>query len=64
MSRDNTVSGGIALADTRDLEEEFALDVRVVEASQPVGNLLLSTSDNCGSTCDGTACTSTMAYPA
>lgn len=38
------------------LDAEFALDVRVVEAVQPVGNLLLSTSDNCGSTCEKDAC--------
>ncbi|WP_218125593.1 FxLD family lanthipeptide [Sinosporangium album] len=37
------------------LEEEFILDVRVVEAAQPVAGLLRSTSDNCGSTCEGTA---------
>ncbi|HEY3896322.1 MAG TPA: FxLD family lanthipeptide [Pseudonocardiaceae bacterium] len=38
------------------LDGEFALDVRVVEAAQPDGNLLLSTSDNCGSTCEKDAC--------
>ncbi|GAA4101161.1 FxLD family lanthipeptide [Actinomadura miaoliensis] len=59
-----SVPVGTEIADTAALDEEFALDVRVVEASQPVAGLLLSTSDNCGSTCDGTACTSTMAYPA
>ncbi|MBA9003065.1 FxLD family lanthipeptide [Thermomonospora cellulosilytica] len=63
MGTGNGISGVLASAGTA-LDEEFALDVRVVEASQPVGGLLLSTSDNCGSTCDGTACTSAMAYPA
>jgi FxLD family lantipeptide len=45
-------------------DEEFMLDVRVVEASQPVSGLLRSTSDNCGSSCSGTACTSFVDYPA
>jgi FxLD family lantipeptide len=45
-------------------DEEFTLDVRVVEASQPVSGLLRSTSDNCGSSCSGTACTSFVDYPA
>lgn len=52
-----SVSGATALAeDDTALDEEFVLDVRVVEAAQPVGNLLLSTSDNCGSTCEKDAC--------
>jgi FxLD family lantipeptide len=44
-------------------DKEFTLDVRVVEAVQPVGSLLLSTSDNCGSTCSGSACNSSTSYP-
>jgi FxLD family lantipeptide len=60
----DSVSGATALAeDIAGFEEEFALDVRVVEACQPAGSLLLSTSDNCGSTCSGTACTSSAGYP-
>src|SRR5262249_36777665 len=39
------------MADTA-LDAEFTLDLRVVEAALPVGNLLLSTSDNCGNTCE------------
>jgi FxLD family lantipeptide len=45
------------------LDTEFTLDVRVVEAGLPVHGLLRSTSDNCGSTCSGTACTSALADP-
>lgn len=53
----DNVSVAMALAkDDTALDGEFALDVRVVEAAQPVGNLLLSTSDNCGSTCEKDAC--------
>jgi FxLD family lantipeptide len=59
-------SGAAALAvDDTALEEEFTLDVRVVEATRPVPNLLLSTSDRCGNTCeDGAdACLSYIADP-
>lgn len=46
-----------------DLDLEFTLDLRVVEATQPAGNLLLSTSDNCGSTCEKDACISYTGDP-
>ncbi|MGH3865768.1 MAG: FxLD family lanthipeptide [Pseudonocardiaceae bacterium] len=59
----DNLSGAVALAPRAGLAEEFALDVRVIEAAQPVANLLLSTSDNCGSTCSGTACPSQLSYP-
>ncbi|MGH4016745.1 MAG: FxLD family lanthipeptide [Pseudonocardiaceae bacterium] len=53
----DSFSGATMLAeDNTVLDDEFALDVRVVEAAQPVGNLLLDTSDNCGSTCEKDAC--------
>lgn len=45
-------------------DEDFVLDVRVVEALQPVASLLQDTSDGCGSTCQGTACTSFTDDPA
>jgi FxLD family lantipeptide len=60
----DSVSGVTALADDiAEFEEEFALDVRVV-GGEPVGSLLLSTSNGCGSTCSGTACNSSAGYPA
>ena len=43
--------------------EEFQLDVTVVTAGVPVAALMLSTSDGCGSTCSGTACTSFTSDP-
>jgi FxLD family lantipeptide len=46
-----------------DVDAEFDLDVRVVEAGEPVGALLRSTDDNCGSTCSGTACVTNVANP-
>lgn len=62
----DSVSSATALAvDDATLDEEFALNVRVVEATRPVANLLLSTSDDCGNTCeDGAdACLSFIADP-
>ncbi|WP_150244687.1 FxLD family lanthipeptide [Nocardiopsis quinghaiensis] len=45
--------------------DEFSLDIQVVEEStQVLPGLLRSTSDNCGSTCDGTACVSFVSDPA
>jgi FxLD family lantipeptide len=35
---------------------EFDLDLRVVEAAYPIAKLLCDTSDQCGSTCSGSAC--------
>lgn len=46
-----------------DLDAEFTLNLRVVEAALPVGNLLLSTSDNCGNTCEKDACISFTGDP-
>jgi FxLD family lantipeptide len=59
-------TGASALAvDDAGLEEDFTLDVRVVEALSPVAQLMLSTSDECGSTCEdgATACVSDTADP-
>lgn len=50
------------MADTA-LDAEFRLNLRVVEAALPVGNLLLSTSDNCGQTCEKDACISFTGDP-
>lgn len=45
--------------------DEFALDIQVVEeSSQPLAGLLRTTSDNCGSSCDGSACVSFASDPA
>jgi FxLD family lantipeptide len=43
--------------------EQFRLDVTAVTAGVPVPSLMLSTSDGCGSTCSGTACTSFTSDP-
>lgn len=36
-------------------EAEFELDLRVVESAYPIAKLLCDTSDQCGSTCSGSA---------
>ncbi|MFJ2115630.1 MULTISPECIES: FxLD family lanthipeptide [unclassified Streptomyces] len=53
-----------AASTTAAFDSEFTLDVRVVEAGLPVRDLLRDTSDNCGSTCSGTACVSFVGDPA
>ncbi|MFJ6136512.1 FxLD family lanthipeptide [Kitasatospora sp. NPDC094019] len=40
------------------LADDFDLDLQIVEGADPVAALLRSTDDNCGSTCDGSACAS------
>lgn len=51
-------------AATTQVDVDFSLDVRVLEAGLPVRDLLRDTSDNCGSSCSGTACTSFVGDPA
>ncbi|MBQ0863068.1 FxLD family lanthipeptide [Streptomyces sp. RK75] len=48
-------------------EDDFApLDVKVVVATHPIGKLMCSTGDGCGSTCSGgsSACSSFIEDPA
>ena len=49
-------------ADLRSDLDDFSLNVSVIEASQPVPNLMRSTSDGCGSSCAG-ACASYVDDP-
>ena len=53
-----------ALTGATAFDMEFELDVRVIEAGLPVRDLMRDTSDNCGQTCSGTACTSYVGDPA
>jgi len=39
-------------------DDEFDLDLRVIETAYPIAKLSCDTSDNCGSTCSGSACNS------
>jgi FxLD family lantipeptide len=45
-------------------DDEFDLDMRVVEATTPLITLMCSTNDGCGSTCSGSACSSQSSDPA
>lgn len=51
-------------ATTTQVDVDFTLDIRIIEAGLPVRDLMRDTSDNCGSTCSGTACTSFVGDPA
>lgn len=44
-------------------EEEFVLDMRVVEATTPLVTMMCSTSDGCGSTCSTSACNTSSNDP-
>jgi FxLD family lantipeptide len=47
----------VTLADVL-TDEDFQLDMRVVESTTPLVTMMCSTSDGCGSTCSGSACSS------
>jgi FxLD family lantipeptide len=44
-------------------DEEFVLDMRVVESTTPIAEMMCDTSDNCGSTCSGSACATSSNDP-
>jgi FxLD family lantipeptide len=50
---------------TRPVDEvdEFSLDLRVIADSLPLAKMDCDTSDNCGGTTCGSACTSNVAAP-
>jgi FxLD family lantipeptide len=37
-------------------DDEFRLDMRVIEAVTPLVTMMCDTSDGCGSTCENSAC--------
>jgi FxLD family lantipeptide len=39
-------------------DDDFVLDMRVIESTTPLVTMMCDTSDNCGSTCDNSACAS------
>lgn len=39
-------------------DDDFALDLRVVESFEPIAQLRCDTSDGCGNTCQTSACSS------
>lgn len=44
-------------------DDEFSLDLRVIEAAHPIAKLMCDTSDGCGQTCSGSACNSQANNP-
>ncbi len=44
-------------------EDEFRLDLRVIESAQLLGKVPCDTSDGCGATCSGSACNSLANNP-
>lgn len=52
-------------APTEDVtDEDFELDMRVVEATTPLVIMMCSTSDGCGNTCSTSACSTSSYDPA
>ena len=45
-------------------DEDFELDMRVVEATTPLVIMMCSTSDGCGNTCSTSACSTSSYDPA
>ncbi|URM97384.1 FxLD family lanthipeptide [Actinomadura madurae] len=45
-------------------EDEFVLDMRVIETTTPLVTMMCSTSDGCGSTCSTSACSTSSNDPA
>lgn len=44
-------------------EDDFVLDMRVVESTTPLVIMMCSTSDGCGSSCSTSACTTKASDP-
>lgn len=49
--------------DTEVGDDEFELDMTVVEATTPIVVLMCDTSDGCGSTCSNSACATSSNDP-
>ncbi|MEV4515596.1 FxLD family lanthipeptide [Dactylosporangium sp. NPDC049525] len=48
---------------TEPAEDDFMLDMRVVESTTPLVIMMCSTSDGCGSSCSTSACTTKASDP-
>ncbi|WP_371780589.1 FxLD family lanthipeptide [Streptosporangium subroseum] len=44
-------------------DDEFTLDMRVVESTTPLATMMCDTGDGCGDTCNGSACTTSSNDP-
>jgi FxLD family lantipeptide len=45
------------------IDDEFRLDLRIIESAGPLLAMMCDTSDNCGSTCSTTACNTSSNDP-
>jgi len=45
------------------LDEDFELDLRVIESTTPLVATMCSTSNGCGSSCENSACTTFNGQP-
>ncbi|MFD6754948.1 FxLD family lanthipeptide [Micromonospora gifhornensis] len=50
-------------APTATTDDDFVLDMRVVESTTPLVIMMCSTSDGCGSSCSTSACTTKSCDP-
>ncbi|MEU1812749.1 FxLD family lanthipeptide [Micromonospora aurantiaca (nom. illeg.)] len=50
-------------APTATTEDDFVLDMRVVESTTPLVIMMCSTSDGCGTSCSTSACTTKSCDP-
>lgn len=48
---------------TEATDDDFVLDMRVVESATPLVIMMCSTSDGCGSSCSTSACTTRASDP-
>lgn len=53
----------LALTAPTDEVDEFALDLRIIEDSLPLAKMGCDTSDGCGGSTCGSACTSNVTQP-
>ena len=44
-------------------DDEFELDLRIIEAGTPLVTMMCATDDTCGSTCSTSACNSASSDP-
>lgn len=49
--------------ETAFVDDEFVLDMRVIETTTPLVSMSCQTSDGCGSTCKASACTTSANDP-
>ncbi|WP_405087567.1 FxLD family lanthipeptide [Microbispora sp. NBC_01389] len=64
MAPSLTLDAPEALSTADVTDEEFELDMRVVEATTPLVIMMCDTSDGCGNSCSTSACSTSSNDPA